>query len=151
MPSDYREWSYLTSGSGMTYGQAGTADAAGNPNFDNVFADQASYRAFLKKGTWPDKTMLILEVRGSDSKVSINQGGHIQTKVLGVEAHVKDTAHGGWAFYGFEPGASEASLIPKTRNCYSCHEQNGAVDTTFVQFYPTLSETAMQHGTFKAR
>ena len=149
-PPDYREWTFLTSGLGMTYGPAGTADAAGNPNFDNVFADPAAYRSFLKTGTWPDKTVLILEVRGSDSKVSINQGGHVQTKVVGVEAHVKDAARGGWAFYAFEPGASEASLIPKTRNCYSCHERNGAVDTTFAQFYPTLAEAAMQHGTFKA-
>jgi hypothetical protein len=149
-PSDYREWPFLTSGLGMTYGPTGTADAEGNPNFDNVFADPASYRWLLKTGTWPDKTTLILEVRGSDSKVSINKGGHIQTKVVRVEAHVKDAARGGWAFYAFEPGASEANLIPKIRNCYSCHERNGAVDTTFVQFYPTLSETAMQHGTFKA-
>jgi hypothetical protein len=148
-PSDYRDWTFLTSGLGMTYGPAGTADAAGNPNFDNVFANQASYRWFLKTRTWPDKTVLILEVRGSDSKVSINQGGHIQTKVVSVEAHVKDAARGGWAFYAFEPGASEASLIPKTRSCYSCHEQHGAVDTTFVQFYPTLSDAAMQHGTIK--
>jgi hypothetical protein len=148
-PTGYREWTFLTSGLGMTYG-FGTADAAGNPNFDNVFADRAAYSSFLKTGTWPDKTVLILEVRGSDSHVSINKGGHVQTKVVGVEAHVKDAARGGWAFYAFEPGAAEGNLIPKTRNCYSCHEQNGAVDTTFVQFYPELSETARQHGTLKA-
>ena len=28
--------------------------------------------------------------------------------------------------------------------CYSCHEQHGAVDTTFVQFYPTLIDAAKQ-------
>ena len=32
-------------------------------------------------------------------------------------------------------------------DCYSCHEQHGAVDTTFVQFYPTLIELAKQKGT----
>src|SRR5580698_5021668 len=57
-PPDYREWTFLTSGLGMTYGPAGAADAAGNPNFDNVFADQASYASFLKTGIWPDKTVL---------------------------------------------------------------------------------------------
>ena len=144
-PSNFREWTFLTSGLGMTYGPTGLADAAGNPNFDNVFVNPASYRAFLKTGTWPDKTVFILEVRGSDSKVSINKGGHIQTKVVAVEAHVKDAARGGWAFYAFGTGTSEGALIPKTRNCYSCHEQNGAVDTTFVQFYPTLSERQSGH------
>jgi len=138
-PADYRTWTFLTSGLAMTYGTAAAAGADSNPNFDNVFVNPAAYNSFLKTGTWPDKTVLILEVRGSDSKVSINKGGRVQTKVIGVEAHVKDAARGGWAFYAFEPGAAEASLLPKTRNCYSCHEQNGAVDTTFVQFYPTLS------------
>jgi hypothetical protein len=31
--------------------------------------------------------------------------------------------------------------------CYSCHEQHAAVDTTFVQFYPTLLEIAKKKGT----
>jgi hypothetical protein len=146
-PLDYRAWTFLTSGLGMTYGPSGTSDTAGNPRFDNVFVNPAAYTSFLKTGTWPDQTELILEVRGSDSKVSINQGGHVQTKVVAVEAHVKDAARGGWAFYAFESGAAEGNLLPKTRNCYSCHEQNGAVDTTFVQFYPTLSDIAKQRGT----
>jgi hypothetical protein len=30
---------------------------------------------------------------------------------------------------------------------YSCHDKNGAVDTTFVQFYPTLIDLAKQKGT----
>ena len=36
-PTDYREWVFLSSGLGMTYGPAGPADASGNPRFDNVF------------------------------------------------------------------------------------------------------------------
>jgi hypothetical protein len=35
-------------------------------------------------------------------------------------------------------------------DCYSCHEQHGAVDTTFVQFYPTLLPIATQKGTLSA-
>ncbi len=117
MPTDYRNWTFVTSGLGMTYGPTGTKDAAGNPNFDNVFANPAAYEAFLKSGTWPDKTVLIIEVRSSDSHVSINKDGHVQTKLLGVEAHVKDSAHGGWGFHIFEPGMTEAKVIPKTATC----------------------------------
>jgi hypothetical protein len=29
-------------------------------------------------------------------------------------------------------------MIPTTADCYSCHAEHAAVDTTFVQFYPTL-------------
>jgi hypothetical protein len=43
----------------------------------------------------------------------------------------------GWAFFEFdEATAGTAGRLSKA--CYSCHEQHGAVDTTFVQFYPTL-------------
>jgi len=40
-------------------------------------------------------------------------------------------------------------LLPTSAECYSCHAQNGAVDNTFVQFYPTLIDVAKKHGTFK--
>jgi len=146
LPKDYREWTFVTSGLGMTYGPAGTSDTAGNPRFDNVFVNPAAYKAFLQTGKWPDKTVLILEVRGSDSKVSINQGGRVQTDVGAVEAHVKDTTRfpaalfpGGWVFFEFGK-AGQASPTPTTASCYSCHQQNGAVDSTFVQFYPTLRD-----------
>ncbi len=85
--------------------------------------------------------MLILELRDSQVKSSINAAGRVQAGVTAIEAHVKDTArfNGGWGFFGFEK-AREAAAIPKTASCYSCHDQHGAVDTTFVQFYPTLIE-----------
>ncbi len=155
LPERYREWTFVTSGLGMTYGPAGASDAAGNPRFDNVFVNPAAYQAFLQTGKWPDKTVLILEVRGSDSKVSINQGGRVQTDVGAVEAHVKDTTRfpgaaypGGWAFFEFGK-ADRAGPTPTTASCYSCHQQNGAVDTTFVQFYPTLQDVAAKKGTLK--
>jgi len=143
---DYREWVFLSSGLGMTYPNERPPT---NPFFDNVFVDSAAYKAFLKSGAWPDKTVLVVELRNSETKVSINKDGRVQTNVAGTEAHVKDASRGGWAFYGFPKGATEGNLIPKTENCYSCHQQNGAVDTTFVQFYPTLIETAKSKGTFK--
>jgi hypothetical protein len=34
--------------------------------------------------------------------------------------------------------------------CYSCHSQHAAVDTTFVQFYPTLLPIARAKGTISA-
>jgi len=150
-PKDYREWIFLTAGLGMTYGPAGNTDAAANPRFDNVFVNPAAYRSFLQTGTWPDKTTLVLEIRGSDSKVSINNGGRVQTGISSVEVHVKDTARfpRGWAFFAFS-SSREPRAIPAIETCYSCHEKNGAVDTTFTQFYPTLQDAARQKGARKA-
>jgi len=146
-PADYRQWVFLSSGLGMAY--VPPAEARANPNFDNVFVNPEAYQGFLKTGTWPDKTVMILEIRGSDSKLSINKDGRVQTGLVAIEAHVKDASRGGWAFYAFRNGAKEGTLLPKTADCYSCHQQAGAVDTTFVQFYPTLIEIAKDKGTFK--
>jgi hypothetical protein len=142
-PDNYREWIFLSSGLGMTYGPAGQTNAQGNPRFDNVFVNPVAYKAFMKTGKWPDKTVMVLEVRDSDSHVSINTGGRVQGGVVAVEVHVKDTARfkNGWGFFAFQ-NADPAKLIPATANCYSCHEQHGSVDSTFVQFYPTLIDIA---------
>jgi cytochrome P460 len=149
-PAKYREWIYLTSGVDMSYSP--NAMAMGHSMFDNVFVNPDAYRSFLETGTWPDKTMLVLEVRVAGTNASINKGGHFQTNdLMGREVHVKDDARfpGKWAFFGFDE-SDTAKMVPKEAACYSCHEQHAAVDTTFVQFYPTLLEIAKQKGTLSA-
>jgi hypothetical protein len=117
-----------------------------------VFVNPSSYEAFTKTGAWPDKTMLVLEVRGAQSKGSINQRGNFQTsEVMGREVHVKDEARfpGKWAFFGFDAGPT-GDMVPTSAQCYSCHAEHAAVDTTFVQFYPTLLPIAKAKGTLSA-
>ena len=145
-PADYREWVYLTTGLDMSY------TASGNPDrhmFDNVFVNPSAYRSFMQTGMWPDKTVMVLEVRGAESNASINRRGHTQSAdVMGIEVHVKDKAlPGGWGFFGFDEKHAPSKMTERTADCYSCHEMHGAVDTTFVQFYPTLLPVAKQKGT----
>lgn len=145
-PEHYREWVYLTTGFDMSYNPAMDM---GHHMFDNVFVNREAYQAFLETGTWPDKTMLVLEVRRAESKGSINKSGHFQsTDTMGFEVHVKDELRfpGKWAFFGFGD-ASTAKMIPRSADCYSCHSEHAAVDTTFVQFYPTLLPLATSKGT----
>jgi len=152
-PVDYREWVFLSSGEGMTYGPVGDMGRMGPPMFDNVFVNPASYRAFLKTGHWPDKTMFVLEVRTSESHASINHDGHFQTGVMGIEAEVKDSSvkGGTWTFYGFddikEPETAKAQPVGRDASCYSCHAKNTAVENTFAQFYPVLYNVAVKKGT----
>jgi len=145
---NYREWVYLTSGIDMSYSpKAGMED---HSMFDNVFVNPAAYKSFLATGTWPDKTILVLEVREARSKGSINNRGHFQgADLMGFEAHVKDESHfpGKWAFFDFDSPAKNGTLIPQGAPCYTCHTAHGAVDTTFVQFYPTLLPLAQAKGT----
>ncbi|HEY2467219.1 MAG TPA: cytochrome P460 family protein [Terracidiphilus sp.] len=150
-PKNYREWTYLSTGIDMNYSaKAGTTD---HSSFDNVFVNPAAYRSFLATGTWPDKTVMVLEVRGAESKGSINQRGHFQgAAVMGFEVHVKDEAHlpGKWAFFEFDSTEKNGALIPERAPCYTCHAAHGAVDTTFVQFYPTLLPIAKEKKTLSA-
>jgi hypothetical protein len=152
-PAGYREWVYLTSGLGMTYGPAQPASNQ-PPLFDNVFASPAAYREFLRSGTWPDGTMLVLELRRAQANVSINNGGHTQGEVVAIEAAVKDRKrypNGGWAYFTFggPRGADAAAPLADTASCYACHSKNAAVENTFVQFYPTLFDVARQKGTIR--
>lgn len=135
---DYRQWIYLSSGLGMSY----SAQPTDMPMFDNVFVNPTAYRSFQATGTWPDKTMFVLEIRQAMSKGSINQHGNFQGEgIMGIEVHLKDKTRfpgDGWAFFSFDSPGKNGTLIPQGAPCYSCHQAHGAVDTTFIQFYPTL-------------
>jgi hypothetical protein len=150
-PTNYREWVYLSSGVDMNYNPA--FQKMDHSMFDNVFVNPEAYKSFLQTGTWPDKTMLVLEVRMAADHGSINKQGHFQTgDVMGLEIHVKDESRfspGKWSFFGFADD-KPATAFAKDMPCYSCHEQHGAVDTTFTQFYPTLIEIAKKKGTLSA-
>ncbi len=150
-PKDYREWIFLSSGLGMTYGPA-DARATAEPQFDNVFVTRTAYKSFLETGTWPEKTMFILEVRSSASKGSINQDGHYQAEGFRLSAEVKDSSRfeGKWQFFALPANGEPAAALPKSAGCIACHSKNGAVDNTFVQFYPTLLPIAKSKGTFKS-
>ena len=147
-PRDYRTWVYLSSGVDMVYTEGGGGQMHA---FDNVFVDPAAYAAFQQTGTWPDKTVMVLEVRGAQEHASINKGGRSQSNRMAVEVHVKDTARfkGGWGFFGFS-GEKPATLLPQQAACYACHQEHAAVDTTFVQFYPTLLPLATSKATLSA-
>jgi hypothetical protein len=148
-PEGYREWVFLSAGLGMTYGPNVPAEGQ-SPSFTNVYVNPSAYRAFMKTGAWPDRTMFVLEIRGSASEGSINRAGRFQTGVRAIEANVKDARlPGGWGFYNFGRNTSAAGVLPQTERCYSCHAENTAVEHTFVQFYPSLMEVAQRLGTVK--
>jgi hypothetical protein len=134
-PSDFREWVFLTSGLGMTYGPNRTL-AGRAPDFNNVFVNPDSYREFMKTGRWPDGTFFILEIRRADENVSINSAGRTQGARVALEAAVKDSKRypdGGWAYFGFGQNGLR-----------------GAVEWTFTQFYPQQFEVARQMGTVRS-
>jgi hypothetical protein len=147
-PKDYRKWVYLSAGFDMSYLPVPVRPMS---TFGNVFVNPEAHDAFLASGTWPDKTVLVLEVRRAEPNASINRNGRSQGAILHTEIHLKDTARfdGGWGFFRFAD-ETPAAVIPRTANCYSCHEEHAAADTTFVQFYPTLLPIAREKNTLSA-
>jgi hypothetical protein len=147
LPADYREWIFLTSSIDLNYDEA-VPGAGRRSLLDNVFVNPDAYRSFVKTGAWPDKTVLVKENRAAASAGSISKSGKFQTGIASMELHVKDETRfpGSWAFF-VSDGKSPGRPMPQTAACYSCHREHGAVDTTFVQFYPTLLEIAKAKNT----
>ncbi len=147
-PEGYRKWVYVSSGYGMSYSQS----ADGMQMFTNVFVTPAAYEYFVANGKWPDKTMFVLEVYGSTSRGSINKHGSYQTELSGLDVEVKDEARFAdkWAYFNFSEMAKTAGAdTPSKNDCWKCHEQNAAVEHSFVQFYPELLKIARAKGTIK--
>lgn len=148
IPGDYRSWVFLTSSLDLNYNDA-VPGASGRPSvLDNVFVNPEAWRSFVQTGTWPDKTVLVKENRVAESAGTISKSGKFQSGVVSMEIHVKDEARfpGGWAFF-VSNGKGPGVRVAMGADCYSCHAQHGAVDSTFVQFYPTLLEIAKAKGT----
>jgi len=149
-PADYREWIFVGSSIGLNYPPPGAPP--GPQMFHNVFVNPTSYRSFLQTGKWPDKTVLILEMRGAGRETTANRDGRFETGLMAFEANVKDSRFpGGWGFFVF--GDNDKSVAPLSgdpvKGCLDCHSAHTAVEMTFVQFYPTLFEVAKKMGTVK--
>lgn len=145
-PENYREWVFLSSGLGMNYNPSASG---GSQMFTNVFVPQRGYREFLATGIWPEKTMFVVEDRGSQTEGSINKTGHFQTELHGIGVEVKDASRfpDKWAYFNFGADTKTAEANPRAA-CWQCHNDNGAVEHTFVQFYPTLKPVAQKFGTY---
>ena len=144
-PEGYREWIFISSGLRMSNNESCGEGAT----FTNVFVTPSAYRQFLATGSWPDKTVFVEEKRTSSNKGSLNKAAHFQTDLMGISVKVKDAARfpEKWAYFSFDSSAKTAKANPQTM-CWQCHHDHGAVDSTYVQFYPTLKPVAQQFGTF---
>jgi len=148
-PEGYRRWVFVSSGLGMNYSQKANDSMQ---LFTNVFVNPISYDYFLAHGTWPDKTIFVLELYGSTSQGSINKRGNYQTGFMGLDVEVKDEKRFAdkWAYCEFNSNEKAASPnSPSKNDCWQCHDQNAAVEHSFVQFYPELLKVAREKRTIK--
>ena len=121
-PADYREWVFLTSGLGMTYGPNAVRPGQPAP-LENVS---------INNGGRTQGDVVAVEASVKDT------------------ARYPDGGWAYLTFDGPQGLQSAAAPFPRTQSCYSCHSANGAVEWTFTQFYPAQFEVAKRLGTVRA-
>ena len=144
-PEGYREWVFVGTSAGLNYmPNPAPSSANSREDYKNIYINPAAYREFVKTGTFPEGTMMILEVATAAVKNEPGLQGSYASKYIALEASVKDSKRfaGGWAYFGFTDmeGKALAKATPfPDGSCLSCHQKKAATDHVFTQFYPVLN------------
>ena len=136
-PEGYERWVFVGASLGLSYSEH--ARPSGSDTFHHVYLDPGAYAHFARTGTFPDPTMLVLEIHRRADRGEPARQGYFEGKRLAVEVAVKDSEHleDGWAYFDFSNGKTESSAFAR-HQCYSCHVEHAADDNVFTQFYPVL-------------
>lgn len=143
-PGAYREWVFVGSSLGLRYSPAAEKSASTeSPTFGNVYLNPAAYRQFQRRGTFPEGTVLVLEIASATTKREQGLQGTHQQDFTALEVAVKDSRRfkEGWAYFSFDGdnGRLKDKATPFPRKaCFECHHTKAATDHVFTQFYPVL-------------
>ena len=147
-PDGYRRWIFLGANYGMGYSEGETLATQKNKDatFHNIYVQPAAFDHFTKTGEYPEGAMLVMEVVKPGMHASINKQGVFQADVVGIEVAAKDSKRFGadkWAYFKFFSSEgkplADAKAFPR-QACWSCHNEHGAADNSFAQFYPAARE-----------
>ena len=160
-PKDFRSWVFVGAdlapdfrSSGTESRQATNAAESKTPKkndvFHNIYINRESYEAYNRTGTFPDPTMLVLEVFSTEEKElnGVPTGIRFASKRIALWAAVKDRSRPGggvpWAYYSFQLDDKSRPTKPAKSfpdaSCYDCHLKHASKDNVWVQFYPTLRD-----------
>jgi len=144
-PEGYRQWQFVAANYGMGYTEGEPKTPAKPGTFHNIYIQPTAFEQYKKTGSFPNGTMLVMEVYKPGTNASINKQGMFQDQYVGIEVALKDESKfpEKWAYFKLFEGDKQlesAKPYPKSA-CWSCHNEHGSVDNVFVQFYPVLRET----------
>jgi len=121
----------------------------GPGEFHDVYIRPESYREYARTGEFPEKTVLVLALYPPNEKVSPAKAGYFEGDLEGMAVAVKDHERfpEGWAYFNFgeAPAMKDKVGASPKQTCFSCHQQHGADDNVFVQFYPILRPILKAH------
>src|SRR5262249_59868655 len=133
LPFGYRNWFHVN---------AMLVDKA-SPLFDvlggmhSVYVNPAGAAALKKGGPYPDKTVLVDDVR----EFTVSEGSYVEgaSKVLGVMTKDKKryAATGGWGFQAWAAGDPAKPLVTDaTKQCFECHQARKDQDYVYSTYIP---------------
>jgi len=122
LPEDYRTWTLLGS-------------ASNAPHSGQVYTSPGADREFLRSGSFPEGTVMVLESKASGA--------------VTLEVSVKDRRFDeGWGYFRFEPAegqlAKKTQALPAAAGCLACHRDRAGTDHVFTQFYSVLKLRRVQ-------
>jgi hypothetical protein len=141
-PANLDEWIQTGASLGSEYSDA-PFDASNPGTIGTVQMEPGAYRYFLEHKQYADGTMFLLSFYRAEGKSEPQLPGFVQGPLMAQEIHVLDkTRFGdGHGFFLFPNANVQASTrLPDDNECVTCHNEHGAFDGTFVQFYPKLRE-----------
>jgi len=139
-PADLTSWVFLGASLGMGY-NPGSFNAANPGQFQVVLMEPTAYQHFVKHGSYAPGSMFVLAFYNADKQArSINQNGFTQADLTNYEIHVIGKKAGAerHEFFMFNADSAQGKPLPPNNSCVKCHNDHGAFDGTFAQFYPTL-------------
>ncbi len=145
-PADTDTWVYMGTTMGGDYNDT-PFDPAAPGIFGIVQMEPVAYRYFIANGSYADGTMFLLSFYDSETKSEPQLQGFVQGALRNQEIHVIDKARfaEGRGFYFYTGGGAttqSTTKIPDGSECVSCHNEHGAYDGSFTQFYPVLKDLA---------
>jgi hypothetical protein len=141
-PDNLAEWIVMGASLGSEYGDA-PFDPANPGSIGMVQMEPAAYRYFLENREYADGTMFLLSFFAAEAQSSPQLPGFVQGAMTLQEIHVIDKARfaEGRAFFVYPtPQQVSSAKLPDGSECVTCHNEHGAFDGTFTQFYPTLRD-----------
>jgi Cytochrome P460 len=155
LPGGIDKWIFVGSNRGLSYKPDAPAMTAAEmrradaPNFHNVYITPRAYNYFLANKTFPDKTMLAMQVYESADKEpkQVLATGSFNGEHVGLEMAVKnmnrpDGSKTPWAYYNFSGanGLKPSAKAFEDGQCENCHKIHASLDHVWVQFYPVLRD-----------
>jgi len=143
LPKDFRK---VMSHLGSWYVPAG--DASG---FHDVYAQQADITKYRKTGSFPDGTILIKELRASNS-ADYSTGNNVSYANKTIKqwfVMIKDTKNrfsnnknwgNGWGWALFKTDKPDVNVSTDyQKDCLGCHFPAKDTDWVYIEGYPTLT------------